>query len=219
MTTLKFGMKIPLMMLFAVFALSACTSTGFQRQNDYPSSECKRLHARGLISLEEQRKCQFGQAFEFKEDQAQTETKAAMPCCAKMKAAEDKKGGCCDSDMKDGCPCCSSMTNGKGMMCAKKDKSGVSGMDHSKMNHSGQDVYAQAMKTMHENMSFVPTGNADVDFIRGMIPHHQGAIDMAKIALIQGKDPQVKKLAQEVIRAQESEIAFMHDWLAKQGQR
>jgi uncharacterized protein (DUF305 family) len=74
------------------------------------------------------------------------------------------------------------------------------------------------MKSMHENMSMASTGDADVDFMRGMIPHHQGAIDMAKIVLTHGKDPQVKKLAEDVIQAQESEIAFMRDWLTKRGQ-
>lgn len=124
--------------------------------------------------------------------------------------------------MKEGCPCCAGMSNGKGMMCTPKTKDGMrgdmSGMDHSMMNHGATDIYAPAMKTMHENMSMAPTGDADADFMRGMIPHHRGAIDMAKIVLAHGKDPQVKKLAGDVIRAQESEIAFMRDWLAKRGQ-
>ena len=99
-------------------------------------------------------------------------------------------------------------------------------MDHSKMGHvhaaataatpadAPVDVYADAMKKMHEEMMAVkPTGDADVDFVKGMIPHHQGAIDMAKVVLEKGKDPEIRKLAEEVIKAQESEIKMMNDWL------
>jgi uncharacterized protein (DUF305 family) len=83
---------------------------------------------------------------------------------------------------------------------------------------AAEDIYAPAMRAMHKGMMVKPTGDADVDFVRGMIPHHQGAIDMAKIVLEHGKDPEIKKLAEEVIRAQEGEIAFMEAWLKKHGQ-
>lgn len=75
----------------------------------------------------------------------------------------------------------------------------------------------QAMSTMMKNMHLTYSGDADVDFFKSMIPHHQGAIDMAKVALQFAKDPEVLKPAQDVITAQESEIAFMTGWLAKNG--
>jgi uncharacterized protein (DUF305 family) len=59
------------------------------------------------------------------------------------------------------------------------------------------------------------TGKADVDFIQSMIPHHQGAIDMAKIELEHGSDPQIKQMAQKIISDQEKEIAQMQAWLKK----
>ncbi len=82
---------------------------------------------------------------------------------------------------------------------------------------ASKEANDQAMATMMKNMMVPYSGDADVDFVKGMIPHHQGAIDMAKAALKYGQDPTVLKLAQDVVTAQESEIKFMSDWLKKKG--
>jgi uncharacterized protein (DUF305 family) len=74
-----------------------------------------------------------------------------------------------------------------------------------------------AMSTMMKNMAETYSGNPDVDFVKGMVPHHQGAIDMAKVALQYAKDPTLLKLAGDIVSAQESEITFMNDWLKKNG--
>jgi uncharacterized protein (DUF305 family) len=88
-----------------------------------------------------------------------------------------------------------------------------------KGDNSPSSLAFQGINTkMHEAMNITFTGNADVDFVRGMIPHHQGAIDMAKTVLAFGKDPEVRKLAEEIIKAQESEIALMNEWLKRRGQ-
>ena len=104
-------------------------------------------------------------------------------------------------------------------------------MDHGSMGHGSMDksmepkgdtgpsskAFAAANAKMHAAMDITFTGNADIDFVRGMIAHHQGAIDMAKVELEHGKDAELRKLAEEIIAAQEGEIRMMKDWLARNG--
>jgi uncharacterized protein (DUF305 family) len=98
---------------------------------------------------------------------------------------------------------------------------GHEGMDMKKMDSmqpAGSDAAStKDFKTAHmkmmENMKMEFTGNPDVDFVQGMIPHHQGAIDMAKVELQHGKDPDLKKMAQKIISDQEKEIADMQEWI------
>ena len=70
------------------------------------------------------------------------------------------------------------------------------------------------MSRMHATMFRLPmSANPDEDFVRLMIPHHQAALDMAKTQLLCGKDPQIRRLAQEIITDQQSEIQVMELWL------
>ena len=73
-----------------------------------------------------------------------------------------------------------------------------------------QGAMAESVGRMHAAMDLPFTGDADRDFARMMIPHHQGAIDMAIAELRYGKDPRLKRLAQEIIVEQQQEIAVMH---------
>lgn len=95
--------------------------------------------------------------------------------------------------------------------------------------HAGHDMggdnaepsvsaYVEAMDRMHAAMGEMDyTGDADIDFAVGMIPHHQAAIDMANIVLEHGDDPEIAALAQEIIEAQQAEIAQLEAWLAENG--
>jgi uncharacterized protein (DUF305 family) len=78
-------------------------------------------------------------------------------------------------------------------------------------------AFAASMKTMMNGMNVKPTGKPDRDFVLMMIPHHQGAIDMAKVELQYGTDPELRQLATDIVAAQEKEIAQMRAWMEKNG--
>lgn len=101
--------------------------------------------------------------------------------------------------------------------------------ENSQMMNMAKDAVSAASKTlsassqaldkvnesMMKNMSTKMTGNADIDFIKMMMAHHQGAIDMAKVELEYGKDPEARQLAEKIIAAQQEEIGQMQEWLKK----
>lgn len=75
---------------------------------------------------------------------------------------------------------------------------------------------SKSMDDMQKKMASMPmTGNPDRDFAMMMIPHHQGAIDMAQAEVDAGKDPAMIKVAKKIIAAQKKEIAQFEDWLKK----
>jgi uncharacterized protein (DUF305 family) len=106
------------------------------------------------------------------------------------------------------------------------DQAATSGMRP--MNHhagAGQEGTADqammaGMQKMNRDMAAAPmTGNPDHDFAAMMLPHHQGAIDMARVELQYGKDRRMRQLAQRIVAAQKKEIAFMQHWLQSHVQK
>ncbi|MGH6916028.1 MAG: CopM family metallochaperone [Geminicoccales bacterium] len=114
------------------------------------------------------------------------------------------------------------LTVGSGQAAAQHDPQ-RSMQQHAMPSHAqaaaspADRAYQAAMERMQHDMPMDLTGDADVDFARGMIPHHQGAIDMARAVLQYGDDPKIKKLALDIIAAQEREIGFLRDWLESKG--
>jgi uncharacterized protein (DUF305 family) len=125
-------------------------------------------------------------------------TAALLLSAATAASAEDSTPAACKNEHAG------HMMAGSGMG-AMMDMSAMSDM---------QKAYMAGMDKMHPAMAEgVMAADPDVAFVCGMIPHHQGAIDMAKVVLQYGKDPWVKQLAQAIIDAQTKEIADMTKWL------
>ena len=131
----------------------------------------------------------------------QSEVPAAKPDRGKMQGGMMEKGAM----MGGNCKMMGEMHTQMGGMMPKGDTGPSS------------QAYNGIMMKMHNDMAITYSGNADIDFVKGMIPHHQAAVDMAKTAIAFGKDPEVKKLAEDVIKAQEAEIAQMKTLLQKNG--
>lgn len=89
----------------------------------------------------------------------------------------------------------------------------VFGVAVAQMNDSSKALM-EVHEKMMKSMMMTPTGNADKDFAMMMIPHHQGAIDMAEVELKYGTDPVMKEMAQKIIDAQKKEIEEFKKWQA-----
>ncbi|MDZ7823635.1 MAG: DUF305 domain-containing protein [Ahrensia sp.] len=99
-------------------------------------------------------------------------------------------------------------------------------MDHSAMNMDmsmeergdkgpASQAYRAANAKMHDGMNIEFSGNSDIDFAKGMIAHHEGAVAMAEIQIQYGSNPEMLALAKGIIAAQIPEIAQMNEWLSK----
>lgn len=144
---------------------------------------------------------------------------ADAACCKTAPSGAMDCACCKDMDKADACACCKGMSqDGACHHTMTKGEHAGHGMVMSQPE-AGDTASTRELKTanmtMHKDMDIAYTGDVDVDFLRGMIAHHQGAVEMAEIQLKYGRDPQVKRLAQDIIRAQNIEIRWMKGWLAQ----
>ena len=95
----------------------------------------------------------------------------------------------------------------------------LSAMHHDSHKNHGPMPFQKAMDKMHKDMMIKPSGNIDVDFLKGMIPHHQGAIDMSEELTKKTKDPELKAFAEKIIKDQKAEINMMQEMLKTKSQK
>ena len=77
------------------------------------------------------------------------------------------------------------------------------------------EMHAGMQKMMHDMHGARGSGNADVDFLAMMIPHHEGAVEMARLVLIHGRDPLVRRLAEDIVASQTTEVAAIRARFAR----
>ncbi|MBZ4023338.1 hypothetical protein CKO11_12805 [Rhodobacter sp. TJ_12] len=80
-------------------------------------------------------------------------------------------------------------------------------------------AFEAARARMQTGMSTPYTGDADLDFVRAMVPHHQGAMEMARIVLENGADPALRQRAKAMLERDQAELDWLEGWLVKHGQR
>ena len=125
---------------------------------------------------------------------------------------------------KDEKSCVTHMEKAMGMMAGTGMTAGTGMMMDMQMMAPNPDDSASTtgyksamMKTMQGMPMMKFTGDADFDFMNHMRAHHQGAVDMAKVVLANGKDAKVRKLAKGIVKAQEKELAAIDAWLKANG--
>lgn len=103
---------------------------------------------------------------------------------------------------------------------SKMDHSKMGAADHARMmQNSAANPYAQSEMRMHERMMKAVGADASETFVRKMIEHHRGGVEISKIAVAQAKDPAARDKASKTMAMQNKEIAELQNWLKTRGKR